>query len=233
MKNIAWSRKWKVAVAVLIVAVAVPTGILGTFTLMNAELGTIMVESVSWQMYRPKLDPDHSLIINETVENGYSDNCTSMEINLHLYHYVENWDEIPFGKYRDGICLRVNVTATVTEGFDAVFAVRFRTVDNFSVIYVSRQYLVAYNASVTEMRLISREWRDGGWHNLGEAYVKAESMGSRCTLEDQIEWVFTDLNVEDHELEAVLEFTYFNQTISQKIVVPIILDMPLSAQNGG
>jgi len=231
MKNIAWSRKWKVAVAVLIVAVAVPTGILGTFTLMNAESGTIMVESVSWQMYRPKLDPYDSFHINETVKNGYSDNCTSMEISVHVWDYVEDWSW--FGKHKDGIVFRVNVTAMVAEGFNASFAVRFRTVDDFSTLYLSREFLVAYNVSVTEMRLISREWRDGGWHNLGEAYVKAESMGSRCTLEDQIEWVFTDLNVEDHELEAVLEFTYFNQTTSQEINVPIILDMPLSTQNGG
>ena len=233
MKKIAWSRKWKVAVAVLLIAV--PIGILGTFRLMRPESRTITVEAASWQMYRPKLDPDHSIPINKTVENGYSDNYTSMEISVHLYHYVEDWDEIPFGKHKDGIYLRVNVTATVTEGFDAVFAVRFRTVDNFSVIYLSSPYenLVVYNASVTEMRLVSREWTSEGWHNLGEAYVKAESTGSRCTLRDQIEWVFNDLNVEDHQLEAVLEFTYFNQTTSQKITVPIILDMPLSTQNGG
>ena len=228
MKKIAWNRKSKIALAVLLIAV--PTGLLSAFRLMRAELEPVMVEPVSWQMYRPKLDSGDSLIINETVKNGYSDNYTSMEISVHLYHYVEDWDEIPFGKHRDGVIFKVNVTATIAEGLNASFAVKFRTVDDYSVVYMSSQYqfLVTCNATVTETRLVSREWTSEGWHNLGEAYVKAESTDSCCTLRDQIEWVFNDLNVEDHQLEVVLEFTYFNQTTSQKITVPIILDMPLS-----
>ena len=233
MKKIAWNRKSKIALAVLLIAV--PTGLLSAFRLMRAELEPVMVEPVNWQMYRPKLDPDHSLIINETVKNGYSDNYASMEISVHLYHYVEDWGEIPFGKNNDGVTFKVDVAAAVAEDFNSSFVVRFRTVDDYSTIYVQRQfenvsgqYLATYNATIIELRAVSREWTSEGWHNLGEAYVKAESTSSHCGLRGQIYWVFNDQNVEDHQLEVTLEFTYCSQTTIQKIVVPIILEMPIS-----
>lgn len=224
------SRGWLV---VSLMAVVLPLSVLVTLRLtgiltgiLPGPLETITVEPVHWQMDRPKLDPGQSFHIDETIQNGYSDNYTSIEISVHIMHYVEDWLWVPFGN--DGMAFKVNYTATLAEGLKASFAVKFRTVDNYSTVYVSRQYLVAYNTTVTEMRLVSREWRKEGWHNLGEAYVKAESTGSRCTLGDQIEWVFTDLNVEDHQLEVILEFTYFSQIATQKIAVPIILGMPIS-----
>jgi hypothetical protein len=233
MKTVVSTRKWKVIFAVLLVAV--PFGIVGTFTLMSAEPRTIMVEPVSWQMHRPKLDPRDTFNINETVVNGYSDNYTSIEISVYVMDYVEDWAWIPFGKDKDGIVFKVNITAAVAEGFESFFALRFRTVDAYSTVYiesqygnVSGQYLATYNATIIELRTVSKEWINGNWHNTGEAYVKAECTDIQCSLSGQIYWVFNDQNNENHQLEIILEFTYFNQTTNQKIVMPIILNMPIS-----
>jgi len=241
MKKIAVSRKWKIIIAVTVLLAVVLIGLLGVpmllgaLTPMRVELEPIMVEPASWQMYRPKLDPPQdSLPINEMVRNDYLDNHTSIEISLQLYNYVENWLEIPFGKNKDGICFKVNVTAAVAQGFESFFVVRFRTVDAYSTIYIQRQfgnvhgqYLATYNASIIDLREVSKEWEDGEV-NLGEAYVKAECTSIHSSLEGQIYWVFNDLNVENHQLEVILEFTYFNQTTSQKIVVPMVLNMDIS-----
>lgn len=195
----------------------------------------VTVEPVRWRMERPELDTDHSLSINEIIENGYWNDDTTIGIDVHLFHYLEEWNEIPYGKHKDGITFRVDVAAAVAEGFESFFVVRFRAVDAYSTIYIERQfgnvsgqYLATYNATIIALRVVSKEWMDGHWHNVGEAYVKAESTSSQCGLRGQIHWVFNDRNTEDHQLEASLEFTCFNQTTSQKIVVPIILEMPIS-----
>jgi len=228
VRKIAWSGKWNRVLVILIVAV--PMILLGASRLMGTPgIGTITVEPVSWQMYRPKLDPYDTHHINETIKNRYSDDYTSTEVSVYIMDYVEDWSWIPF-VYKDGIVFKVNVTATVVEGVDASFAIKFRTLDDYSIVEVSGpdQFLVLRNATVTEMRLVSREWTSDGWHNLGEAYVHAESTGSFCSLRTQVEWMFNDQNIEDHKLEVSLEFTYFNQTTSQKIVMPIALDVPIS-----
>jgi hypothetical protein len=226
-------------VSLALLSIIIPVSLLAAFRVTGVlpeppKRETITAEPVSWQMDRPILDPSRSLAIDEAIRNGYSNNDTTMSIDVRLYHYLEDWGEIPFGKHDDGITFKVNITATVAEGLNASFTVKFHTVDSYSTIFVSgpHESLFVYNTSVTEMRLVSREWTSEGWHNLGEAYVKAESTGSRCTLRTQIAWVFNDLNAEDHQLEVSLEFTYFNQTTTQKIVVPTILDMPISTEHG-
>lgn len=228
-------QKW---FSISLLAVVLPMSLLATFRLTGVlpepSVEAITVEPVSWQMDRPRLDPDDTLHIDETIENGYSDNYTSIEIGIHLYYYKEDWNEIPFGKHRDGMSFKLNITTAVAEGFNSSFVVRFHAVDAYSTIYIERQfgnvsgqYLATYNATIIELRAVSKEWMDGGWYNVGEAYVKAESTSSHCGLTGQIHWVFDDQNVEDHHLEATLEFTHFNQTTSQKILVPIILEMPI------
>jgi hypothetical protein len=241
MRKVTSIRKWKVTLAVAVLLAVVSLGFLGVPVLLamlmpaRTELEPIMVDVASWQMYRSKLEPNHSLPIDEVIENCYSNNDTRMEIDVDLYDYVEDWDEIPFGKDKDGIVFKVNVTAAVAQGFESFFAVRFRTVDAYSTVYIGHQYgnvhgqyLATHNAIITDLRVVSKEWGGEDWINLGEAYVKAECNGMSSGLEGQIYWVFSDLNVENHQLEVILEFTYFNQTISQKIVVPIALNMNIS-----
>ena len=232
-------RRW---IALSLLAVVLPVSLLATLRLTGILTGilpepleTITVDTVSWQMDRPELDYADSLHINETIQNGYSNNDTTIGIAVHLFDYVEDWNEIPYGRHKDGIAFRVDVAAAVAEGFESFFVVRFRAVDAYSTIYIERQfgnvsgqYLATYNATIIALRAVSKEWMDGHWHNVGEAYVKAESTSSQCGLRGQIHWVFNDQNTEDHQLEASLEFTYFNQTASQKTVMPIILEMPIS-----
>lgn len=229
------NRKW---IALSLIGVVLTISLLVTLKLtkiLPEPLETITVEPVSWQMDRPILDPSRSLAIDETIRNGYSNNDTTMDIDVRLYHYLEDWGEIPFGKHEDGIAFKVDVATAVVKDFNSYFVVRFHTVDAYSTIYIQRQfgnvneqYLATYNATIIELRVVSEEWVGGHWYNVGEAYVKAESTSSSCGLRGQIYWVFNDQNVEDHQLEASLEFTYFNQATSQKIVVPIILEMPIS-----
>lgn len=230
-------RKWiAFSLLVVILLVSLLATLILTGTLSEPQiLEIITVEPARWQRERPELDADHSLSINETIESGYSNNDTTIGIDVHLFHYLEDWNEIPFGEHKDGITFRVDVAAAVAEGFDSFFVVRFRPVDAYSTIYIERQfgnvsgqYLATDNATIIELRVVNKEWMDGRWHNVGEAYVKAKSTSSQCGLRGQIHWVFNDQNTEDHLLEASLEFTYFNQRTSQKTVVPIILDMPVS-----
>lgn len=235
MKKIEATRKRKVTIAVAVLLVVVPIGLLGVLMPMRVELEPIMIEPVSWRMERPRLDSYDTLHISDTVLNGYSDNYTSIEISACIMDYVEDWLPIPYGKNNDGIAFKINVTATVAENFESFFAVRFRTVDAYSTIYIERQfgnvhgqYLATYNATIIELREVSKVWMSGDWYNVGEAYVKAESTSLQCGLSGQIHWVFNDLNVEDHQLEVILEFTYFSQTTSQKITVPIVLNMDVS-----
>ena len=72
-------------------------------------------EEPTWQMYRPKLDPDHSIPINETVHNANTDDEASVGIGVHINHYKEDWSEMPFND-RDGVTFRVALTANTRKG---------------------------------------------------------------------------------------------------------------------
>jgi hypothetical protein len=222
LKRIPTKRKW---LALSLVAVVIPISLLLTFRLTGIlseplEPETIALEAVSWQMDRPKLNPYDTLHINEIIKNGYSGNYTSMEIGVHVWDYVEDWSWIPF-EYRDGITFTVNVTATAAEGRVESVSLRCYVLDADASVEISTvEALKEYNVKVTKMRCY-------GTHP-SAAYVEAEALGSSCGLFTQVWWIFDDENSEDHTLKATSEILYHNGTTYHKIVVPIILQMPIS-----
>lgn len=72
-------------------------------------------EDPTWHMYRPSLDPDESLSINETVHNANTSDEASVGIGVNIMHYYENWTRDPY-LGRDGVDFRVAATANTRKG---------------------------------------------------------------------------------------------------------------------
>ena len=210
------NRRW---MSLAILGILVPVGLLVTFRITGilqepiAAPENITVETVSWQMDRPSRT---GVKFNERVENAYINKEASVSIGVHICTYHENDPETPY-EGKDGVAFQVYVNTGLEPGFSATFAVRFCPIDYNAVVFVSQQFLVSDNATVTRMKQISTD--------VEGAYVLAKATNSSCHLSILVYWVFKDQNVEDHQLKVVLEFTYRSRSVYKEVVLPIMLAM--------
>ena len=219
-------RRW---IALSLLAVVLPVSLLATLRLTGIlpepptpEIKT--AEAAGWHMYRPKLDPYHSLYLNQTIQNGYSNKEISTTMSIYIIHYFEDWSESPF-EYRDGVSFQLNVTSDSLQGYIESILLKYYVLDlNASVAIGTREAVKEYDVEVTKMHCY------GTYPSA--AYVEAQALGPSCGLFTQVWWIFDDENSEDHTLKATSEILYYNGTTYQKIVVPIVLEMKMSRQNG-
>jgi hypothetical protein len=210
-------------ISVSFIAIFVPIGLLAAFKFTDLltephHVATILLDSVSWSMERPS----ETITVGKSIENIYSNDGILVGMTTKIYEYRENPSSGPFFG-RDGVALGVYIT--VTQGVIKEITVKFYPTDTNATLFISQNEwaLILSNATVIRMKQV-------GERN-SEAYISAIASNSPCSLKTLAYWVFNDENVEDHKLKGTYEIVYFNGSVYQKIVAPIILNVWPDAGN--
>ena len=204
------------ALPMVLLSILVPTSLLVTFRLTGVlreppTPETITIDEVAWQIERPS----KYTRIEEIVENAYKDHTVLIKASVSIHSYFENGLADPYWN-RDGIAFRVDVSATAVQGFIVSIAVEFNRGTN-STIYINPTWASYHNVTVTRIKGIST--------STGVTYIEAKVTKSPCSLMMPAHWVFTDQNLENHQLKANVEITCSNGETYQKMVVPIVLNV--------
>ncbi len=204
-------RKW---IAFSLLAVVLPVSLMVTLRLTGIlpepqTPETITIDEVEWEMERAS----EYVRIEETVENTYTNSAIRVNTSVSIHSYFENGLADPYWN-RDGIAFRVNINATTLEGSITSIVVRFFPSDVNATIYTGA-FLRSYNNTITYIKHIGT--------NTDIASVEARVSRTPCFLAVPAHWVFTDQNLENHQLKVNIKITYSNEETYQTIVIPIIL----------
>lgn len=97
--------------------------------------------------------------------------------------------------------------------------ITFCPLDGNSVLLVSEE---RWSIQLDNATLIALNY----WGtNETDAYIKANVLGSSCSIRDQIFWVLLDEHNQSHELKITMEVMHVNETKAKIITVPIVLKM--------
>jgi len=207
-------RRWVFIALLSIIALLISLGAFWLAGVLRGSLTpeTFTVDVVAWEMER------HSKYtrIEEIVENVYNNYTVLINASVSIHSYFENGLAAPYGN-RDGIAFTVSVNATAFEGSIASIVVEFLPLSVNSTIYFDLTFSRYYNVTVTRIKGIGA--------NTGVTYIEGKASGSPCSMRLPLHWVFTDQNIENHQLKVNIKVTYSNGETYQTIVVPIVLNV--------
>jgi len=211
------------ALPMVLLSIMIPISLLVTFRLTGVlheplTPETITIDEVVWQIERPSEDT----LIKEEIEKTYTNDAISMFTTLSIHRYYENAPENPYW-HRDGIAFQVDVNATAVQGSIVSVAVEFNR-DTNSTIYINPTFASYHNVTVTRI--------EGIGTSAGVTYIGAKVIKPPCSLMMPAHWVFTDQNLENHQLKVSGEVTYSNGETYQTIVAPIVLKAPTTPTQG-
>jgi len=202
-----------------ILSMIVPLGLLATFRLAGIleeppEVERITVEPVTLNLTRPSETVER---INKSVQNEWAQEGASIIASIKVLSYLEGATSAPFWGH-DGLVFKTYVNVSFSQGRVTTVKISFRPLDGNAVLLVSeeRWSLRLDNATLTALHY----WGT----NETDAYIKANVLNSPCNVSNQIFWVFLDEN-ESHELQINVEATFFGETSSKIITIPIKLKM--------
>ena len=213
-------RSWK---TVFVLSIILPAGLFTTFRLTGTLQGpititeTITAETVTWNMSRPISNYE---LINQSVKNSYENSGISLNFDIKVLEYYEN--DIDFPAWgNDYVKLRVSVEADASKGFIYSAKVIFSSTETDAV-------LVIYEASDSWIvkNLENKRTRLYGSYEY-EAYVEAygQNRPYTCSLSFLAAWIFLDENTTTHEIRLTLETIHYNETVYEKIVTPMKLEV--------
>jgi len=207
-------RRWFFIALLSIIALLI---LLGAFWLAGVLHGsltpeTFTVDVVAWEMERPS----KYTRIEEIVENVYNNYTMLINASVSIHSYFENGLAAPY-ENRDGIAFTVSVNATAFEGSIASIVVEFLPLTANSTMYFNPTFSRYSNVAMTRTKGIGSD--------TGVNYIEGRVSGSPCSMRLPSHWVFTDQNIENHQLEVSAKVTYSNGGTYQTIVVPIVLNV--------
>lgn len=221
-------KAWKTSVkklgdrhfaAMALLSIMLPVGLLVSFRMVGIihepqTLETIPVQPTYWSINRPV----DIATIDNWVGNNYADNIISINMNIHIVGYRENWPDFPsYGG--DAVDLRIVVTASVSSGFICSFVVRFLEMDSSEIVYI--------DSTPRSMSLINLQKGLVRWSGSleSEAFFEAKGLNQprNASLSIISYWVFLDQNNLDHMMTVTLEATYFDGAAYKKAIIPIKL----------
>lgn len=213
------NTKWA---SVALLSIIIPVTLLASFRLTGIQPEpqtpqTITVETVSWNMTRPRsID---IIAIDERVSNSHVDDIASVNLAIQVGGYRESaprywlWK----GGY-DEIDLSVAVTANISKGFVYSIVIELSNIDAQAdvIIIDGESWMQLHNLEIVELD-------DSSYRH--KAWIEASSFGQPLdsVLGIIVFWDFFDQNIADHFMSVTAEVTYFNGSTWQKVTVPIQL----------
>jgi hypothetical protein len=202
-----------------ILSMIVPVGLLAMFRLTGvlkqpAEAERITVDPVTLTLTRPTETVDN---MNKTFQNQWTQKEASIIAGATIYSYREGAAGEPFCGH-DGLVLNVFANASFPQGYISSMSISLNLSNDSSIVVLDMNpwSLQLINATLTSTNYF-------GTNETG-AYIKANVLKQSCCIADQIFWVFLD---EDgsHELQINVEVTFFGETSSEIITIPLKLEM--------
>jgi hypothetical protein len=207
--------------ALFIMSIVVPVGLLASLRLtgmLREPVKVVIADPIHWRIERPSLGAGQSFSINQTVQNTYVDDHISVDINILIFHYFEDFLEIPYGD-NDGVDFRVNSSISTMQGHVESVLVRCEILDSNAGVWVSTvEHLKVQNMNVTTTK----------YFGVDTAYVEAQILEPSSSLQTQVDWVFADEHTQDHRLKVTSEVSYSTDEEGRKVVVPVFLEVVLS-----